>query len=80
MALAVSRDHTGSSSDVVPELVEDDEDADIGRDVGDASPELRASGDNSSVEQGWYFFVGLAVFIGVLICVTLGVDAAAACN
>ena len=79
MALAAPRDHTGSSSDVVPELVEDDEDVDVEGDVGDANPELRAGGDSSSVEQGWYFFIGLAVFIGVLICVTLGVDAAA-CN
>ena len=79
MALAVPRDHTGSSSDVVPELVEDDEDADVEGDNGDANPELRAGGDSSSVEQGWYFFVGLGVFIGVLICVTLGVDACA-CN
>ena len=79
MALAAPRDHTGSSSDVVPGLVEDDEDADIEGDVGDANPELRAGGDNSSVEQGWYVFVGLGVFIGTLICATLGVDAAA-CN
>ena len=56
MALAAPRDHTESSSDVVPELVEDDEDADVEGDNGDANPELRAGGDSSSVEQGWYSF------------------------
>ena len=79
MALESPRDHTVSSSDVVPELVENDVDSDVVADNGDAKPELRPGGDSFSVEQGWHLFVGLGVFIGVVIGVTVGVDGGA-CN
>ena len=77
MALETPCNHTVSSSDVVPELVEDDVDADVVADNGDANPELRPGGDSFSVEQGWRFSVGPGVFIGVVIGVTVGVDGAA---